>query len=241
MYKDALNPIAELDQNNQVISRFVYASKFNVPDYMVKDGVTYRIISNHLGSPRLVVNTADGTIAQRIDYDEFGRVLTDTNPGFQPFGFAGGLYDSDTGLVRFGARDYDAETGRWLSKDPILFGGGDANLYGYVLGDPINEKDIWGLEPNGCGSGWNENLVPDSIPGVFDFEEACNQHDQDYEKPGMTKPMADVFFLLNMLDSCANSSSPTACRKFAELYFKFVKDFGQSSFDKAQEKNVCEK
>ncbi len=45
----------------------------------------------------------------RLDYDEFGRVLLDTNPGFQPFGFAGGHYDPDTQLVRFGARDYDPE------------------------------------------------------------------------------------------------------------------------------------
>ncbi|MDS4031603.1 MAG: hypothetical protein RKO66_16235 [Candidatus Contendobacter sp.] len=35
----------------------------------------------------------------------------DTSPGFQPFGFAGGLYDKDTGLVRFGARDYGAADG----------------------------------------------------------------------------------------------------------------------------------
>jgi len=40
-----------------------------------------------------------------MDYDEFGNVLLDTNPGFQPFGFAGGLSDQRTGLVRFGARD----------------------------------------------------------------------------------------------------------------------------------------
>ncbi|MCB9610787.1 MAG: hypothetical protein H6716_29655, partial [Polyangiaceae bacterium] len=37
---------------------------------------------------------------------------------FVPFGFAGGIHDADTGLVRFGARDYDAVTGRWTSKDP---------------------------------------------------------------------------------------------------------------------------
>ncbi len=65
----------------------------------------------------------------------------DTNPGFQPFGFAGGLYDPDTGLVRFGARDYDPATGRWTAKDPILFGGGDANLYAYVGNDPVNFID----------------------------------------------------------------------------------------------------
>jgi RHS repeat-associated protein len=71
----------------------------------------------------------------------------DTNPGFQPFGFAGGLYDADTGLVRFGARDYDAITGRWTAKDPILFAGGQANLYAYVNGDPVNH-----LDPKGQGA-----------------------------------------------------------------------------------------
>src|ERR1700722_3620980 len=30
---------------------------------------------------------------------------------------------------------YDASTGRWTNRDPILFNGGDANLYGYVLQD----------------------------------------------------------------------------------------------------------
>jgi len=59
-------------------------------------------------------------------------------------GFAGGLYDADTGLTRFGYRDYDAFTGKWTAKDPIGFDGGDSNLYGYVLGDPVR-----GFDPNG--------------------------------------------------------------------------------------------
>ncbi len=141
LYQDQLNPVAELDANGDVISRFVYGSRPNVPDYMIRDGVTYRIISDHLGSPRLVVDTATGGIAQRLDYDEFGNVLNDTHPGFQPFGFAGGIYDQHTKFTRFGARDYDPLTGRWTAKDPIRFAGGDPNLYGYVLGDPINFID----------------------------------------------------------------------------------------------------
>ena len=169
LYKDALNPIAELDSSGNVVSRFVYGSRFNVPDYFTSnkaDGstwVTYRIISNHLGSPRLVVNTETGEVIQRIDYDEFGRVFEDTNPGFQPFGFAGGIYDADTGLVRFGVRDYSAEEGRWLSKDPILFWGGDTNLYGYLLGDPINWIDPSGLDGM---SFWEaaKRTVRDTIP-----------------------------------------------------------------------------
>lgn len=147
LYQDQLSPVAELDGSGNVVAQFVYASKANVPDYMEKEGVTYRLISDDLGSPRLVVNTTDGTIVQRLDYDEFGQVTLDTNPGFQPFGFAGGIYDQDTKLVRFGARDHDAETGRWTAKDPIGFAGGDANLYGYVLNDPVNLTDPVGLFP----------------------------------------------------------------------------------------------
>ncbi|KZZ45425.1 hypothetical protein A3759_31175 [Thalassolituus sp. HI0120] len=54
------------------------------------------------------------------------------------------MQDTDTGLIRFGYRDYDPETGRWTARDPIGFAGGDTNLYGYVLSDPINLVD-----PNG--------------------------------------------------------------------------------------------
>jgi RHS repeat-associated protein len=104
---------------------------------MLRGGAQYRLISDERGSIRLVIDTTSGTIAQRIDYDAWGNVTTDTNPGFQPFGFAGGLYDRDTGLVRFGARDYDAASGRWTSKDPVRFEGKLANLYSYVGADPL--------------------------------------------------------------------------------------------------------
>ncbi|NLW49121.1 MAG: RHS repeat-associated core domain-containing protein, partial [Firmicutes bacterium] len=123
----------------------VYGTRVNVPDYVVKGGFTYRIITDHLGSPRVILNVATGEIVQRLDYDEFGNVTLDTNPGFQPFGFVGGLYDKDTGLVRFGARDYDAETGRWTAKDPIRFNGEDTNLFMYCGNDPVNYIDSEGF------------------------------------------------------------------------------------------------
>ena len=138
--------VAQLDSNNQIVSQFIYGSGGNSPDYMVTGGVSYRIFSDHRGSPRLVVDSTSGQIVERIDYDEFGNVISDTNPGFQPFGFAGGLYDQDTQLLRFGARDFDPATGRWTAKDPVRFVGGDSNLYGYVLNDPVNMIDPQGLE-----------------------------------------------------------------------------------------------
>ena len=145
LYQDNLRPVAELKPDGEIRSLFIYADKGNVPSAMLREGKSYRIISDHLGSVRVVIDTTANTIIQRIDYDVWGRITQDTNPGFQPFGFAGGLYDPDTGLTRFGARDYDAETGRWTAKDPILFNGGDTNLYGYVLQDPINSIDPSGL------------------------------------------------------------------------------------------------
>ena len=113
LYHDGVRVVAELDATDSVVSEFVYASRAATPDYMVRGGNTYRILADQVGSPRLIIDSATGTIAQRINYDPFGRVTRDTNPGFQPLGFAGGLWDHDTGLVRFGARDYDLETGRW--------------------------------------------------------------------------------------------------------------------------------
>jgi RHS repeat-associated protein len=92
-----------------------------------------------------------------LEHDEFGNVISDSNPDFEPFGYAGGLYDSQTKLTRFGARDYDATTGRWTCKDPIGFGGGQANIYSYVNNESLNWTDIgglgrWGYRPLNMGT-----------------------------------------------------------------------------------------
>jgi RHS repeat-associated protein len=137
--------VAQISSDGQIESQFIYGSHSTSPDYMINGGVTYRIFSDRLGSPRLVVNASTGAIVEEISYDEFGKVLSDTNPSFQPFGFAGGLYDQDTKLLRFGSRDYDPGVGRWTAKDPLKFAGGDSNLYGYASEDPINVVDPSGL------------------------------------------------------------------------------------------------
>ena len=123
-----------------------------MPYKMTRNGQTYYLAYNQVGSLR-AVTAENGTIVKTIEYDTFGNVLSDSNESLKvPFGFAGGLYDPDTKLTRFGYRDYDAETGKWTAKDPIGFDGGDANLYGYVLGDPVglvdpSGKSIWIIPP----------------------------------------------------------------------------------------------
>jgi len=102
--------------------------------------------SNGFAHPWKLAVDASGNLLKRVEYDSFGNLIADTNPSFEvPFGFAGGLHDRDTGLVRFGYRDYDPDVGRWTAKDPILFAGGDPDLYGYCLNDPVNWVDPEGL------------------------------------------------------------------------------------------------
>jgi RHS repeat-associated protein len=133
----------------------------NVPEYVQTVSGTYRIVTDHLGSPRVVVDASTGAVVQRMGFDEWGQVTYDSNPGFQPFGFAGGLYDRDTGLVRFGRRDYDPQTGRWTNKDPVRFSGG-LNLYAYVENSPLNYIDPTGealvLAPAVAGAAWGGAL-----------------------------------------------------------------------------------
>jgi RHS repeat-associated protein len=136
--------LAVYDGSNNLIQRFSYADG-RMPLSMTAGGSTYYLSYDQVGSLRIVAN-GSGNVVKRIDYDSFGNIISDTAPSFPvPFGFAGGLYDQDTKLVRFGFRDYDPDTGRWTAKDPIRFAGGDTDLYGYVLNDPVNAIDPYGL------------------------------------------------------------------------------------------------
>jgi RHS repeat-associated protein len=152
-------------------ARYVYATHINVPDYVIKGATTYRVITDQLGSLRFVIDASTGVVAQRMDYDDWGNVLANTNPDFTPFGFAGGLYDSQTKLVRFGARDYDPETGRWTSKDPIGFGGGLSCVYAYAGNDPCDGKDSTGLGgPTNLGQGWSARVDQFNVSGQASYE-----------------------------------------------------------------------
>jgi RHS repeat-associated protein len=137
---------------------------------MVMNSKEYRIVSDHVGTPRLVIDAATGKVVESLEFDEFGIPRDHDDNSIVPFGFAAGLYDADTKLVRFGARDYDPDTGRFVGKDPLLFGGGDTNLYGYVANDPINWTDPTGLAR---GDWWDPRTyvypVVEAGQGATDF------------------------------------------------------------------------
>jgi len=107
-------------------------------------GTWYYVGSDQVGTPRVVVD-ATGQVVEVVDRDAFGRVLSDSNAAFSlPVGFAGGLEDPDTGLVRFLKRDYDPVAATFLARDPLLFTSGEVNLYAYAMGDPVGKRDPGG-------------------------------------------------------------------------------------------------
>jgi len=135
--------LAVYDANDNLKQRFEYADS-RMPISMTQNGQKYYLHYDQVGTLKAISNSNQRVI-KKITYDSYGNILNETNQAFNvPFGFAGGLYDSDTKLTRFGYRDYDAHSGKWTAKDPIDFGGGDLNLYGYVLQNPIS-----GIDPSG--------------------------------------------------------------------------------------------
>ncbi|HOW52262.1 MAG TPA: RHS repeat-associated core domain-containing protein [bacterium] len=146
LYDGQLKIAAVVDGEGNVERRYLYALHANVPEAILEaDGTTYRIIHDHLGGPRMVVNAATGEIVKEVAYDEFGNITAETGTYDLPFGFAGGIRDTDTGLTKFGARWYDPEVGRWISKEPLGFAG-SMNFYTYAGNDPVNRVDVSGLK-----------------------------------------------------------------------------------------------
>ena len=102
-------------------------------------------LQDRLGTVRDIANNS-GAIVDHLGYDAFGAVTIETDPSYgDRFKFTGREFDPVTGLYSYRARWYDATSGRFLSEDPIGFGGGDTSLYRYVRNSATNATDPLGL------------------------------------------------------------------------------------------------
>lgn len=111
---------------------------------MQRGAARFYVATDQVGSPRVVTDST-GTVVDTIDYDAWGAVTAESDLTAAPvIGFAGGLRDPVTGLVRFGIRDYDPGTGRWTARDAAVFDSQQSNLYAYVANSPTN-----GIDPTG--------------------------------------------------------------------------------------------
>jgi len=125
-------------------SRFVHGPGIDEPLALVRGGQSYFYHADGLGS---VVAITDGSqaVVQRYGYEGFGLPTPQNTTFSQPYAFTGREWDSEVGLYYYRARYYDPMEGRFISKDPIGFGGGDVNVYRYVQNNPVNFVDPWGL------------------------------------------------------------------------------------------------
>jgi len=104
----------------------------------------YFYTRDHLGSVRELVAGDGATVASRVSYDPWGKVTEIGAGALTDFAFTGHHFDRSTGLSLTWWRPYDANLGRWLSKDPIDLKGGP-NLYGYVDSSPVDSVDLYGV------------------------------------------------------------------------------------------------
>ncbi|MEU8938465.1 polymorphic toxin-type HINT domain-containing protein [Streptomyces goshikiensis] len=92
-------------------------------------------------------------------------------------GFVGGTKDSDTGLTRLGARDYDPITGRFISVDPVVDYGqtGTMNPYAYSNNAPATFSDPDGLYYGGKGGGGGGGGGHDRGENAYELGSAIQQ------------------------------------------------------------------
>ena len=133
-----------------------------------RGGVVHAVATDRLGSPRLV-RSSTGTVVRTATWDPTGRTLGGSGTFDLAIGWGGGIVDPVTGLVRFGMRDYDPDTGRWTTPDPTLFHGGSTNLYTHAGDDPVSMVDragtfsIEGSVYEGLGGGGKLSITGEGI------------------------------------------------------------------------------
>lgn len=124
--------VLELEDDGSTTTKtfYTHGPGTDEPLSMERNNKYFFYHADHLGSIMAVTNISK-TIIQRYSYDAFGMPKTMTN--FKSnYQFTGREWDREIGLYYYRARYYDPMEGRFMSKDPIGFGGGDVNLYGLL-------------------------------------------------------------------------------------------------------------
>ncbi|UZP66323.1 hypothetical protein N1030_11935 [Desulfovibrio mangrovi] len=150
-WRDAVTLESTSRPDGSGLCRFIYSQDSRMPVCMESGGLRLSLAFDKSGTPFAVAN-ANGDLIQACKHDAFGNVVSMLTQDVRiPFGFGGGLFDADTGLVHLGCREYDPRIGRFIQPDPLGYVGGDVDVYGYCLDDPVNLVDPLGLEPGSEG------------------------------------------------------------------------------------------
>ena len=141
---DDNNLIETVNASGGLVARYTRAKNIDEPLAELRQGTTSYYEQDGLGSVTSLSNSA-GAVAQTYTYDNYGNVTASTGTLVNPFQYTGREFDPETGLNYNRARYYNPATGRFISEDPLGFGGGNPNVYAYVGNNPTNYLDPIGL------------------------------------------------------------------------------------------------
>ena len=170
IYDDNWQVIADIDENGSVVASYVWGEGIDKLLAVTIGGATYYPLTDVQGTVWGYVD-AQNNIVARWQYDAWGKVLSEyVAPSAAAlaalrYRFQCREWSATTGLINFRMRWYDAETGRWLSKDPIGISGG-LNLYVFCLNNPMNGIDPFGRCTDDDRMDWIHTVL--DIIGTFD-------------------------------------------------------------------------
>jgi RHS repeat-associated protein len=180
LYDEAGHWIGDYAADGKAIRQAIWLDDF--PIAVIENGKLYDIETDHLGTPRAVVDRASDTVVWTWDSagEAFGADAPDEDPDGdgKPFvfdmRFPGQRFDPVTGLNYNYRRDYEAATGRYVQSDPIGLTGGPST-YAYTSSTPLSRTDRFGLDDGYCriNPSWCGWAVPKSsvINGAFGVNE----------------------------------------------------------------------
>jgi RHS repeat-associated protein len=144
------NLMAEADSNGMT-RKYIYGKGLLA---VATSGGQYCYHFNGTGST-IALTDMNQAVVNSYAYEPFGQILVQQETITQPFKCVGqyGVMAEPNGLYYMRARYYDPGVGRFISEDPLGFGGGDVNLFGYVRNNPVNWIDPFGLD----ATNWSNN------------------------------------------------------------------------------------
>lgn len=128
------------DSTNYLTERTQFTANGTIAAQVSADGILY-YATDLLDSVR-TGSDETGRYADTYSYDAFGSVVQGRFSGTSDSGYLGKQYDPAVSLYNYGYRDYNPDTARFTTADPIRDG---INWFTYCNADPVNFVDLWGL------------------------------------------------------------------------------------------------
>jgi RHS repeat-associated protein len=214
--------------------------------YNVTTASIYLYMYDRLGNVAGLLNYTTGALVERYEYDVFGKATVHTSAGADgewmtdddvtsstssvgnPYMFTGRRYDSEIDKYYYRARYYDADTGRFLSPDPIGYYD-SMNLYQYVINNPLNWIDPWGLTEKECEieeliNEYNKSFINEMIYNSLDdiAEHPGTLTGIDFVDMTFTITQFNVIFVENLCGDYMGMAEIERMRK--EYYLKKINE-----------------